>query len=410
MASGGSYYCEKCNRTMGRDQFYSSNNLEKYPNEGVFPTCKKCMTMHVDNWDPDTYMWILQEADVPYIPDEWNKLMVSYAKDRSKVTGMTILGRYLSKMKLKQYKDFRWKDTEFLQEMANSKIEQTMKRQGYDAAQIAEALNKAAFEVPKGELEIPQYADQNEGNMFLQPQTQSTEEEAFDLGLTEEDMLYLRLKWGKMYRPEEWVTLEQLYTDMMNSYDIQSAGDINTLKLACKSSLKANQLIDLGDIDGAQKAAKMYDAQMKAGKWTAAQNKTEENELVDSIGELVAICEKDGFIPAFYIDSPKDKVDRVIQDMQTFTRELVTNELGLGNLIENAVKAIEEEKEQIREAGEFAEKQNDDSLDDNLFDYDKPILDENDFQEFNELQQMLEDEDSLLYKALQEDGDLLGAE
>ena len=27
------YYCEKCNRTMAADQFYSSNNLEKYPND-----------------------------------------------------------------------------------------------------------------------------------------------------------------------------------------------------------------------------------------------------------------------------------------------------------------------------------------------------------------------------------------
>jgi hypothetical protein len=65
------------------------------------PQCKKCLTMHVDNWNPETYLWILQEIDVPYVPEEWNKLMAKYAMDRSKVTGMTILGRYLSKMKLK---------------------------------------------------------------------------------------------------------------------------------------------------------------------------------------------------------------------------------------------------------------------------------------------------------------------
>ena len=109
------YYCEKCNRTMSEKEFYSSNNLEKYPNDGKLPICKKCITMHVDNWDPSTYLWILQEVDVPYIPKEWNKLMATYAKDRSKVSGMTILGRYRSKMKLKQFKDYRWKDTEFLQ-------------------------------------------------------------------------------------------------------------------------------------------------------------------------------------------------------------------------------------------------------------------------------------------------------
>lgn len=391
-----SYYCEKCNRTMARESFYTSNNLEKYPNDGVLSQCKKCITMHVDNWNPDTYLWILQEVDVPYIPEEWNKLMASYAKDRSKVTGMTIIGRYLSKMKLKQFREYRWKDTEFLQELANNKMEQTMKRQGYDAAQIASAINRASFDVPIGELKEPEYVQQAENNQFLSV----PEEEEFDLGLTDEDIKYLRLKWGKMYKPEDWVKLEQLYVDMMNSYDIQSAGDINTLKLVCKSSLKANQLIDLGDIDGAQKVAKMYDAQMKAGKWTAAQNKTEENELVDSIGELVAICEKDGFIPQYYIDTPKDKVDRVIQDMQIYTRELVTNELGLGNLIENSLKQIEREKEQIQEAGNYAESLEDRNSEDNLFDYDKPVVSDNDFKEFFNMQEELADEDNEFFKEL----------
>jgi hypothetical protein len=30
----------------------------------------------------------------------------------------------------------------------------------------------------------------------------------FENDLTEEDRTYLRLKWGKSYRAEEWVTLE----------------------------------------------------------------------------------------------------------------------------------------------------------------------------------------------------------
>nr|DAP55678.1 MAG TPA: hypothetical protein [Caudoviricetes sp.] len=29
-----------------------------------------------------------------------------------------------------------------------------------------------------------------------------------DLDLTDEDRTYLRLKWGKTYKPEEWVKLE----------------------------------------------------------------------------------------------------------------------------------------------------------------------------------------------------------
>ena len=104
---------------------------------------------------------------------------------------------------------------------------------------------------------------------------------------------------------------------MMNSYDIQTAGHKDTLKLICKTSLKANQLIDIGDVDGYQKVSKVYDGLMKSGKFTAAQNKAEQGEYIDSISELVMICETDGFIPRYYVDEPKDKVDEAIKVITT---------------------------------------------------------------------------------------------
>lgn len=376
------YYCEKCNRTMGADQFYSSNNLEKYPNDGKFPMCKKCMTMHVDNWNPDSYMWILQEADVPYIPDEWNKLMASYAKDRSKVTGMTIVGRYLSKMKLKQFKQYRWKDTEFLQELANSKREQIMKQQGYDAQAIALANQRASFEIPQ-EVQIPDLNAPEPANPFLA----SGQEDYFadqsgadeEIDLTDEDRIYLRLKWGKTYKPEEWVRLEQLYNDMMNSYDVQGAGHEDNLKLLCKTSLKANQLIDIGDVEGFQKMSKVYDQLMKSGKFSAAQNKAESGEYVDSVGELVAMCEKDGFIPRYYVGEPNDKVDQTIIDMKRYTRTLITEETNLGNLIEEAIKNNQKEDE----AEKHSEEDVDTGLLDDVEELEKQLQDK-DFEDYND--------------------------
>jgi hypothetical protein len=57
---------------------------------------------------------------------------------------------------------------------------------------------------------------------------------------------------------------------------------------------------------------KMYDMLMKSGKFTASQNKGENGDAVDSISEIVSICEKEGFIPRYYVDGPQDKVDRTI--------------------------------------------------------------------------------------------------
>lgn len=152
-------------------------------------------------------------------------------------------------------------------------------------------------------------------------------------------------------------------------------------------------------VDGAQKMSKVYNEMMRSGKWTAAQNKTSETEVVDSIGELVAMCEKDGFIPRFYVDGPQDKVDRVIQDMQIFTRQLVTDELGLGNLIENSIKNIEKEKESI-EAAANAGENNETAEEDKLFNYNntEELLSLDDYREFNDMEDDWEDEASKVYE------------
>lgn len=375
MAGKQEFYCKKCNRTMSAESFYGSNNLEKYP-EGKLDTCKKCITMHIDNWNPETYMWILQECDVPYVPDEWNKLLESYGRDASKTTGMTILGRYLSKMKLKQYKDYRWKDTSFLQELADSKLEQAMKRQGYSAAEITMAQEQNRIIIPEEGFKEPTYAAPVVEDYFAQ----QVGGEEMDLDLTDEERTYLRLKWGKAYKPEEWVKLEQLYEEMMNSYDIQGAGHIDTLKLVCKTSLKANQLIDMGDIEGFQKMSKVYDSLMKSGKFTAAQNKAESGEFVDSVGELIEMCEKKGYIERYYVESPKDKVDLTISDMQKYTRTLIEEETNLSNMIEAALKQNAKEDQEAKENDEDTIVDEDEV---SIEDVEKTIEDQ-DFEDFNE--------------------------
>lgn len=382
---------------MGADQFYGSNNLQKYPN-GKLDTCKKCITMHVDNFNPDTYMWILQECDVPYVPDEWHKLLEKYAYDRDKLTGMTILGRYLSKMKLKQHKDYRWKDTAFLQEMADTKKEQAMKRQGYDAQEIALQLEKDRQYLPEdGIVKEPVYDETPSAPYPVEDYfAEQCGGEELNIDLTDEDKTYLRLKWGKTYKPEEWVKLEQLYEEMMQSYDIQGAGHIDTLKLICKTSLKANQLIDMGDIEGFQKMSKVYDSLMKSGNFTAAQNKSESGEFVDSIGELIELCEKDGYIERYYVESPNDKVDLTIQDMQRYTRTLIEEETNISTMVEKALR------ENAKEDEEDAKNNESDIIDEadlSIEDLEKTLKDE-DYTDFEDFKDELAQEDAKFLESL----------
>ena len=279
--------------------------------------------------------------------------------------------------------------------MANSKIEQAMKRQGYGAAEIADAIQKATFEMPQGELQEPTFIAPEEQNQFLQEDYFDRNQDSdFDDDLTDEDRTYLRLKWGKTYKPEEWIRLEQLYNEMMDSYDIQSAGHIDTLKLICKTSLKANQLIDIGDIEGFQKMSKVYDSLMKSGKFTAAQNKAESGEFVDSISELVEICEKQGFIPRFHIDTPNDKVDETLADLKFYTRTLVTEEMNLGNLIESAIKEMAKEEA----------KEEDEDIEDEIMSLeDVEHLRDEDFEEYGEFLDDEAEADEELLKRLGEE-------
>lgn len=380
------YYCKTCNRTMDEGQFYLSKRLDKYPQNGKLPECKKCITRHVNNWDPKTYLWILEEIDVPYIEDEWNTLVERYCKDRSKVTGMTVLGRYLSKMKLKQFRDYSWADTEKIKAEKEAHKRDVMARQGYSGEEIEAAIAAGTLpEKPEGwDEKSDEVADEAPSMDMLEPAF-------FNDDLTEEDKKHLTIKWGKTYKPYEWVQLEKYYQEMMQSFDIQTPSHEDYLRLICKTSLKAHQLIDLGDIEGFQKMSKVYDALMKSAKFTAVQNKAESGEFVNAVSELVLLCEKEGFMPRYYISKPNDKVDETLNDLRGYTHTLITEEMNLGTLIEGALRKIQQE----------AEREEDEDIDDedDLSDV-EGLLGDDDFEEHFKFLEEQAKEDEEMFKEL----------
>ena len=346
--------CIKCGKQLDEDsQFYTHKDGTKTS------MCKKCLTMHIDNFDPDTFLWLLKEMDVPYIAAEWNVLRDRAFAKNPNLNGMSVFGRYLSKMKLKQWLKYGWNDTERLKELneekekaqlaEREKFEAEVKQQ-YDNGEINEAQYKTLISTETQNKEIymrPELFAPSEANNPYQEDSFIAESELIDLGaeLTQDDKVYLAMKWGRLYKPAEWVELEKNYNEMMNSFDIQDADTINTLILLCKTNLKMNQCIDCGDVEGFQKLSKVSESLRKSAKFTAAQNKEQKNDYVDSVGELVAMCEREGFIPRFATDIPQDKVDLTLQDMQGYLYKLVTQDLGFGQQIEDSLKKIMIQKE-----------------------------------------------------------------
>lgn len=374
--------CLKCGKTMDEaTQFYTYKNGDKTS------MCKKCLTMHIDNKDPETFLWILKDMDVPYVPAEWNVLYErAYAKDKNKINGMSVIGKYLSKMKLKQWKEYGWKDTERLkvlneekeklQQAERAKFEEDVQRQ-YDNGEINEAQYKTFMSAATQEekyVESMTWGEEPKGadNPY---QENNFIDESLLTGpaaqLTDDDKIYLAMKWGRLYQPGDWIELEKNYNEMMNSFDIQDADTINTLILLCKTNLKMNQAIDCGDVEGFQKLSKVSESLRKSAKFTAAQNKEQKNDYVDSVGELVAMCEREGFIPRFATDIPQDKVDLTLKDMNSYVHKLVTQDLGFGQQIEDALKKIQIQQ-QMNEAEETAA----------MMDGETPELIDEDYEEF----------------------------
>lgn len=355
------YHCDKCNKDLEEVNFY------KYRDGSYVELCKKCLTMHVDAFDPTTFTWLLEKLDVPYIPQEWNAVIENKMtkKPDKPLSHSAVFGSYLSKTKLKQWKDYYWADNEKIQELyfqqsAQASAEKAeldaMYQEQFEAGQISEAQYKTLTSAKaRNDQMMSMLSTQS---LYLGENNQYDETQFLDdselpdpaAALTQEDKVYLAMKWGKLYKPGEWVELEKDYAKMKESFDIQDADSENTLILLCKTNLKANQAIDCGDIEGFQKLSKVSESLRKSAKFTAAQNKEQKGDFVDSVGQLIAICERDGFIPRFATDIPQDKVDMTLRDMNEYVRKLVTQDLGFGQQIEDSLKKIMLQNEMNREA------------------------------------------------------------
>ena len=371
--------------------------------------CKKCITLHVDPFNPDTFLWILEDADVPYIPSEWNKLRdAAYAKDPKKMG--SVFGKYLSKTRLGQYSKYTWADTEklvakeeeekkkFLEEHPEAALKDAALKQQYEAGLIGEAqyktmmsaemqadsLDEQAMKVMMGSdpFAVPGVAPQVVAD-FIDPGAE----------LTSEDKLYLATKWGPTYKPGEWVELEKFYNEMCESFDIRDADTIGTLKLICKTNLKMNQAIDIGDVDGFNKLSRAYEAMRKSAKFTAAQKKEQEADFVDCVGTMVAYCERvGGEIPKYDITVDYDIIDKVIRDLKEYNRSLVYGDTALAQQIENYIKN-REHAEEMKRAKEEAKAQG----------LDAPLVTDEDIVEYQHA--ILKDQatDKVIYQG--EDGD-----
>ena len=114
---------------------------------------------------------------------------------------------------------------------------------------------------------------------------------------------------------------------------------------------------------------------------------------------MIALCERDGFIPRYYVDTPNDRVDRVIQDLEEYTRTLVLEEMHLGPLIEKAIRNNMQDSNDDDDDEEYDEEA---ELERSLYENQDEENTEEDYDEYYNQMEKLGEENEELFKLMSE--------
>ena len=360
-----------------------------------FDVCKECAAKNADVRKPQTFLWILKDADIPFIESVWVRMCKNaYKKDPYRFCASTVIGKYLAHVgNTPKYSAYGYADTVRLNQqqiddraVANemkAKAKDALKDRVEDESEVSKEietmfcgegseLNELPTEplpmpepepepelleepAPKDEKElvsksvIPSIIQSQAKQEYVPPV--SIDEQKILSSLTPEDEQMLALKWGESFLPSEWLKMEDMFQRYSEEYDMNVDRE-ETLKAMCKTNVNMQRCLDSGDAANASKFSTMFDQLRKSGAFTEAQKKEEKDRYLDSVGELVAAVEREGgIIPRFNyaVDAPEDKVDLTLKDMESYTYNLVKNEMGLGDLIEAYVKKLEEELERDKD-------------------------------------------------------------
>lgn len=340
--------CKKCGRERAATKFFKKKTKER------IDICVDCLTMYIDNYDYTTFSWILEMFDIPYIKNVWIKMANDiYLKNPAKFSNRSVIGKYIRTMNMKQYADYCFADSDKLnmaQEMAKERREATVDKDY--VLQLQKELEEGKISKAQYDTlspETPSSIDKEEEEFIalkeeaIKPIQQGADEGEIRKQLTDEEYQYLLMKWGYLYQPSQLVQMEKLYNKYANEYELNVDRE-DTLKKICKTSLKMDEALDVGDTQSYQKLASVYDQLRKAGKFTEVQNKEEQERYLDSIGELVALCEREGGPIKEFVDPdeyPQDKVDFTIKDLKSYNYNLATNELNLSDLIQTYIDKLD---------------------------------------------------------------------
>lgn len=338
--------CRICGRTLFEMEFYLRNGTP-------IDICKDCCTANLDISNPDTFMWVLKELDLPFDKERFYRVFdEKMRKDGPNYSRKGAFGIYVRTVKTRLSKErstYTFADTERINQ-ENDRRRQIL-LDSSDTLSLGERKAREAM-LSNGEaLRQEALIQQKEQAALETVEALRSVEDELGNSLTLDDKRYLANKWGTSYSPTEWLKMEDLYTRYAAEYDLNVDRE-ETLRKICKTSLKMDQALDDGDLTGYRALSQVLDALRKSGKFTEVQNKEDRADLISSVGQLVLLCERNGGViehlpPAE--DYPRDKIDLTINDYKQYAVSLLKNEPNISGIIEAYVNKLDEAQKKTEE-------------------------------------------------------------
>ncbi|MFS1518511.1 hypothetical protein V1503_18920 [Bacillus sp. SCS-151] len=269
--------CSACGIPRNPVQFYSSYS-PFHKNTGKLHVCKQCILDYVDGKNIESLKKMLRMIDKPFLMELYESSI-----EEAEKSNKSIFGLYMKNLGLKHNREKTWDDSDF------------------DGHNHSKSLpNHQSTDVDVDE-EIKQ--------------------------LTPDETKYLKVFWGKGYKIEDLVWLQQEYEDWTNRYECDSKGMETLIQEICMTKLDIMNRRESGEkVDQQLKTLQdlLGSSNLKPVQETGA-NAAEQ----ESFGTLLKKYENERPVPE--PDSKWKDVDKISKYVRVFFLGHLSRMLGLNN-------------------------------------------------------------------------------
>lgn len=263
-------HCIHCGRDLKKSNFYKSSNPAH--RTGVTPFCKDCWfslcANSIGEVDKEKFKHLLMQNDKPYFDDAF------IAAFREHKTPRGLVGTYMKRIALQQYRDLTWKDS--------------------------------VFEAPK-----EAYKSKKKGGCLA---------EQYDLDELEDI-------WGMGFTVEELVAFEKRYRYLTKTNPPINPIHDDAIKTYVRYRVKADLCTSQNDVSSASKWAAMAEKQQAAA--LLSPDKLSKSELSNGVSDFASLTKEieaavNGVIPLLptVLEAPRDQADFILYAYVCYNRQL----------------------------------------------------------------------------------------